>query len=166
MSVSALITDGLGSFGNIARVIMLGLHPGDAVDEVVSHRRYKKYGKGYLKRDGEILVFDSEELADEYVEAEIKALLLPNRKERRIAIAKRPKPVEVVEVAVIEKEASIVGMPVDVHTVDYENLIKLHHKMLQMQDDQDVEMLILAADNEAISEIKNLINFAMSRMKH
>ena len=91
----------------------------DAVVVPTGLRRYKKYGKGYLKRNGEILVFETEQLAEDYVEAEIKALLLPNRKERRIAVAKRPKPVEVVEVATIEKEASVVGMPVDIHTVDY-----------------------------------------------
>lgn len=51
MSASTLITDGFGSFGNIARIVMLGLYPGDAVIPPEPPEALVTGGGGYVGYD-------------------------------------------------------------------------------------------------------------------
>ena len=43
------------------------------VEPVVVGRRFKKYAKGYVRKGHKVLVFETEELAREYLEAEEQA---------------------------------------------------------------------------------------------
>lgn len=110
-------------------------------------RRYKHYRKGYLKRGNEVLVFDSEELAEQYEAAEIEAAQAINRAQRRKARIAIPKPAAKVDIAQVEIQAAAYQMPANVPNMvaalDYEQLVMLTQRIADMQDEEDLELLLL-----------------------
>lgn len=61
MSAATLITDGFGSFGDIAHVVTLGLDVGSSG---VRHRRRRRY---HVRKDDKLYFFDSQQEAEEFV---------------------------------------------------------------------------------------------------
>ena len=116
---------------------------GDLTVPVVSHRRYKQYGKAYLKRDNEVLVFQSEDEKDRFIAAEEEAQQAINRAARRKVIASRPKPVETVNVQNVKQQAIERGMPVLNQWIDIDRLLQIHATLLELQDEEDIELLLL-----------------------
>lgn len=110
-------------------------------DNRVDHRRYKRhkhYAKAYLKRENDVLVFNSETEKEQFLEAEEEAKKAINRAVRRKVIAARPKPV-VVDIDSIAKDADI-GQSA---RQDLERLIYAYIEQMQADED-DIEALLLA----------------------
>lgn len=115
------------------------------VEPVVVGRRFKKYAKGYVRKGHKVLVFESEEQAQEYLKAEEQA-----EKAIQKAIGKpisKPKPVKTVSIPKVEAQARSFGIefePVQDSQIDYERLYKTWQKVIEMQDEEDIELLLLA----------------------
>lgn len=110
-------------------------------------KRYKHYRKGYLKRGNEVLVFDSEELAEQYEAAEIEANQAINRAQRRKARIAIPKPAAKLDIAQVEIQAAAYAIPANVPNMvaalDYEQLVMLTQRIADMQEEEDLELLLL-----------------------
>ena len=110
-------------------------------------KRYKHYRKGYLKRGNEVLVFDSEELAEQYEAAEIEANQAINRAQRRKARIAIPKPAAKLDIAQVEIQAAAYEIPANVPNMvaalDYEQLVMLTQRIADMQEEEDLELLLL-----------------------
>ena len=110
-------------------------------------RRYKHYRKGYLKRGNEVLVFDSEELAEQFEAAEIEAAQAISRAKRKKARIAIPKPAEKVSIARVERQAVAYEIPANVQNMvaalDYEQIVLLNKRIADMQDEEDIELLLL-----------------------
>lgn len=115
------------------------------VEPVVVGRRFKKYAKGYVRKGHKVLVFETEEQAQEYLEAEEQA-----KKAIKKAIGKqiiKPKPVNTVSIHKVEAQARSFGIefePVQESYIDYERLYKTWQKLIELQDEEDIELLLLA----------------------
>lgn len=168
MTIATVITEGFGSFGTIGLVVTSGYSQSSAAPAVTGLRRYKKYGKGYVKRDDKVLVFESQELADKFVSDELDEKLAQTRKQKRAIKAATPKPVDAIEIAAVEQKIQQFQLP-EIQFYDeqehYHLLAQAHYKILEMQDEEDLSVLLAAIDDDAITQLKNLINFASSRYK-
>lgn len=115
------------------------------VEPVVVGRRFKKYAKGYVRKGHKVLVFETEELAREYLEAEEQA-----KKAIKKVIGKpiiKPKPVNTVSIPKVEAQARSFGIefkPEQESHIDYERLYKTWQRLIELQDEEDIELLLLA----------------------
>lgn len=109
-------------------------------------RRFKHYSKGYLKRGNEVLVFPSEQEAEEYEAAEIAAKQAISRAQKKKARAEKPKPIETVNLARVERQAIEWKVPDYVPSLiasmDFENIVELQRRIELMQDDEEIELLL------------------------
>lgn len=116
------------------------------VEDAPVGRRFKHYAKGYLKRGNDVLVFPSEQEAEDYEAAEIAAKQAINRAQRRKAQADKPQPVETVNIELVERQATQWRMPYDMpgiaNAFDFDQLLSIQRRIEQMQDDEDVELLL------------------------
>lgn len=111
-------------------------------EPVVVGRRFKKYAKGYVRKGHKVLVFDSEELAQEYLAAEEAQKVIKKAKAPRIA---KPKPVETVSIPKVEAQAKAFDIefaPIQDRQVDYERLIATYQLLMELQDEEDILLLI------------------------
>lgn len=114
---------------------------------VVVGRRQKRYGKAYLKRDNEILVFQSEDAKEDYLKTEEQAKQAINRAQRRKVIAAQPKPVKV-DIEQVKEQAKQFEFeniqPLIVEN-NFQRIIEIHLAIQQMLEDEDeIELLLLA----------------------
>ena len=118
----------------------------DAVT-AVRHRRHKYYSKAYLKRENEILVFDSEAEKQAFIDAEEQAKTAINRAARRKVIATKPKPV-IVDLTTVKQEAKQYEIPGNIQALlaqhDYSRILEIHLMVMEMQEEDDLELLLLA----------------------
>ena len=96
-------------------------------------RRVKKYEKAYLQRDGQILVFNSEEEKEEFLDAEEQAKQAITHAARRKVIATKPDPV-VVDLKAVDQDL--------IAQQQYQQIIEDY--FLQLEE-EDIEMLLLLA---------------------
>ena len=112
-------------------------------------RRFKHYAKAYLKRGHEVLVFDSEDKKEKFLDAEIKAkeAIDKARQQRKVVVKKLPKPAQTVELKSLQQKANRYEIQADIAQIlaqqDFERLLTIHAAVLEMQDDEDVELLLL-----------------------
>ncbi len=111
-------------------------------------RRFKHYAKAYLKREHEVLVFDSEEAKDQFLDAEIKAkeAIDKARQQRKVIVKKLPKPAQTVELKGLQQQANQYEIQADIAQIiaqqDFERLLTIHAAILAMQDEEDIELLL------------------------
>ena len=110
-------------------------------------RRFKHYSKGYLKRGNEVLVFPSQQEAEDYEAAEIAAKEAISRAQKKKARAEKPKPIETVNLARVERQAIQWQLPPIlpdlVESLDFESILELQRRIEMLQDDEDIELLLL-----------------------
>jgi hypothetical protein len=146
-------------------------------------RRYKRYGKGYVKRGHEVLVFESQELADQYVAGEKAQAAAPNRKARRVIKAVAPKPAEVVDVSYIETVPEVQQsiFAVQIHDDDFAEqerarlLVEAYYRIQEQnriyteKNARDIEALTALSeqfDNEVINKLNSIVQYLNQRWKH
>lgn len=91
-------------------------------------KRVKRYAKAYLQRDNKILVFESEEEKQAFIDAEEQAKTAINRAARRKVIATQPKPATV-DLQAVKQEA----------VQDYQQIIEDYFAQLE---EDDIEALL------------------------
>lgn len=115
-------------------------------EETVVGRRFKQYGKGYLKRGNEVLVFPSQEEADKYEAAEIAAKEAISRAQKKKIRAAKPKPVETVNLERVERQVYEWQMPYNlpnlVKALDFEQILKIQQHIAMLQEEEDIELLL------------------------
>jgi hypothetical protein len=108
-------------------------------------RRFKYFTKAYLKREHEVLVFNSEEEKDKFLDAEEQAKKAINRAARRKVIATKPKP-EVVDIEAVSKEASRLDVKEDVLELyaqqDFDRIMLIRAYAMYVQDEEEIELLL------------------------
>jgi hypothetical protein len=108
-------------------------------------RRFKYYGKAYLKRKNELLVFSSEAEKDAFLDAEEKAKTAINRAARRKVIATKPKP-QIVDIEAVKQDAQRFEIKADISALevnqDYGRLLQIYAAIVEMQDEEDIEILL------------------------
>jgi hypothetical protein len=116
----------------------------------------KKPNKFYIRRKGKILLFDTAEQADDYLEAEEeaqKAITAAKSRgaKKRIAakILKTVEPVESVEIAPLQELVKAYSVPVNLPQLltqqDYQQVMDVRAMIQRIQDDEDDELLLLLA---------------------
>lgn len=111
--------------------------------------RVKHYSKAYLKRGNEVLVFDSEDEKEKFLDAETKSkeAIDKARQQRKVVVKKLPKPAQTVELKSLQQKANRYEIQADIAQIlaqqDFERLITIHAAILEMQDDEDMELLLL-----------------------
>ena len=159
-AVSAVGTPGVIA---AARVIPIGVQAMGEVGEplayagdtppVVATSNYgfemsagKRY---YIKRKGKILLFNSAEQADEYLETEQQATVVTSRGAKKRIAAKLVKvaPIETIELEPVTELLSRympeVSLPNLLKMRDIEQVLKMQQQALLMQDDEDIELLLM-----------------------
>ena len=159
-SVSAV---GTPSVIAAARVIPIGVQAAGEVGEVLAYAgdeppvvATSNYGfemsagkRYYIKRKGKILLFNSAEHADEYLETEQQATVVKSRGAKKRIAAKLVKvaPIETIELEPVTELLSRympdVSLPNLLKMRDIEQVLKMQHQALQMQDDEDIELLLM-----------------------
>jgi hypothetical protein len=109
-------------------------------------RRFKQYGKGYLKRGNEVLVFNSEKEAEDFEAAEIAAKEAISRAQKKKVRAAKPKPVETVNLERVERQVFEWQMPYNlpnlVSALDFEQIMKINLHIAMLQEEEDIELLL------------------------
>lgn len=122
----------------------------EATNEVVLNRRF------YVRRGKQIHLFNSAQEADDYLQAEqaieaqvqAKTSRLARKRLREKLIIEVPAPIESVDVpelaSMVEHFHMDVNLPSLIAQQDWERVMQIHALAMQLQDDEDVEMLLLA----------------------
>lgn len=100
------------------------------LDLLHHHRQPNKPGKGYMRVENTLLVFESDEQKELFVEAEEQAKQAINRAARRKVIATQPKPV-IVDLKAVDQEL--------LAQQQYQRVIEIY--LLQLEED-DIEALL------------------------
>ena len=107
-------------------------------------RRFKHYAKAYLRRENEVLVFDSEDEKESFLEAEKQAQKAINRAARRAVMATVPRPAKV-DLERIAQEAERLRLESIAQLLeqqDYERIMAVNEMIADMLDDEDIELLL------------------------
>lgn len=120
---------------------------------------FKRPRKWYVKRRKQIFVFDSEEDADSFIAADDaadKAIKEAQKTSRQAKKRTRQKvyeatgvtPEQTISIDWVAHLVSLYGLPFDLPSIvakqDYEELVRVALLAQQMQDEDDIEMLLLA----------------------
>ena len=115
------------------------------VGEEVVGKRFKHHSKGYVKRGHKVLVFNTQEQADQFEEEEAQALAsaaITKAKRKPVVV----KPAQVVNLNRVEKQVQAWSMDVDVRLIadamDFDQLMRIQEKIAFLQDEEDVELLL------------------------
>ena len=107
-------------------------------------RRFKHFAKAYLRRENEVLVFDSEADKDAWLEAEQQAKNAINRAARRAVMATVPRPAKV-DLERIAQEAErlrLESIAALLEQQDYERIMAVNQMIADMLDEEDIELLL------------------------
>lgn len=105
----------------------------EAEDRTGSHgRRVKKYAKAYLRRDQEVLVFDSEEEKQEFIDAQKQAQRVIGKAKSSTAIVLPPAKPEI-KTNDAEREQLIAA-----------EIRRMYDQLQDELEEEDIEMLLLA----------------------
>lgn len=107
----------------------------------------------YIERDGQILIFEKPAHAAAYISAEKAAEVpadvpkksLPKRLQAKVASIKQPEVIQLDILALLAVKFAVPEWQTAVQQHDYEALYQLHQHLLMLQDEEDVELLLLAA---------------------
>jgi hypothetical protein len=106
----------------------------------------------YVEQDGEILVFPNATHAASYIAAQKEAEKVEQEPAKVVQLRQKPKqkpkqPETVIRIDVLEVLAAKFAVPVDtaLETHDYDRLTAIYHHLMMLQDEEDVELLLLAA---------------------
>jgi hypothetical protein len=109
-------------------------------------RRFKHYAKGYLKRGNEVLVFSSQQEAEDFEAAEIAAKEAISRAQKKKVRAAKPKPIETVNLERVERQVSAWQMPYDIPGIadafDFDRIMRIQLRIAELQDEEDIELLL------------------------
>jgi len=112
--------------------------------------------KWYVKRKKQILVFDTSQDADDYIEAEEMAEKAVQKAQKTSRLARKrvrqkvfqPLPVQTIDTDWVAQLVSLYSIAVDLPALmaeqDYERIVQIMLQVQQMQDEEDLEMLLLA----------------------
>jgi len=112
--------------------------------------------KWYVKRKKQILVFDTSQDADDYIEAEEIAEKAVQKAQKTSRLARKrvrekvfkPEPVQTIEIDALQTLADKYNIGIELPNLiaqqDYERVMQIMAMAWEMQDDEDVEMLLLA----------------------
>jgi hypothetical protein len=112
-------------------------------------RRFKHYAKAYLKRGNEILVFNSDDEKERFLDAETqtKEAIEKAKTTRKIVVKRGPRPVETVELKGLQKQANSYEIEADIAKLvaqqDFERVLLIQARIREMQDEEDLEILLL-----------------------
>lgn len=110
------------------------------------HAQPRRLGKGYIRRERELFIFESEDAKEDYLKAQEQAKQAINRAQRRAAIATQPKPIKV-DLTAIETQAQIYkfeSIPRLIVESDFQRILEIHQAIQQMLEDETIELLLLA----------------------
>jgi hypothetical protein len=115
--------------------------------------------KWYVKRKKQILVFDSAQDADDYIEAEEVAEKAVQKAQKTSRLARKrvrqkvfqPLPVQTIDTDWLAQLVSLYSIPVDLPSLiaqqDYERIVQITLEAMRLQEEEeeeDLEMLLLA----------------------
>jgi hypothetical protein len=140
----------LGSWGNSWGP----LHEVDEGGGPGGHRKKKeerpKSKRVYIERDGKILVFAKPTYAAEFIaaeKAEKAQEATVTKKVTRKPVVKKVEPETVIEIDVLRvlaEKYELTGVTESVRNHDYETLLALHIHAMIMQEEEDIEILLMA----------------------
>lgn len=122
VTASASLTGSGGLTGTLEAEARTGSHG----------RRVKKYAKAYLRRDQEVLVFDSEEEKQEFIDAQKQAQRVIGKAKSSTAIVLPPVKPEI-KTNDAEREQLIAA-----------ELRRMYDQLQDELEEEDIEMLLLA----------------------
>ena len=107
-------------------------------------RRFKHYAKAYLRRENEVLVFDSEDEKESFLEAEKQAAQAINRAARRAVMATVPRPakVDLERIAQDAERLRLESITALLEQQDYERIMAVNQMIADMLDEEDIELLL------------------------
>jgi hypothetical protein len=112
--------------------------------------------KWYVKRKKQILVFDTAEDADSWVEAEEIAQKMVEKAQKTSRLARKrvrqkifkPEPIQTIELDALQTLADKYNIGIELPNLiaqqDYERVMQIMAMAWEMQDEDDIEMLLLA----------------------